>query len=316
MITDGTWKTVNVELSRQNYPHLGVAKLEVGDTIKTHYKHGYDSLVDDVELAEGIVVKSIDSKDVPNDTALFNFTLDGDHTYTAGEDEWVMHNKGGGGGCFVQGTEMTMSNGSTTKVEDVGLLDTLLGVDGKVNRVEGIHNKVVGNRKIVSINKSKFFCTEDHPLKTKDGWKAVNAKMCIQNYPDLNIVNEDLAVGDEIETADGSIVVNEITTKEVSSDTPIWNFTLDGDHTYIAEGLVLHNKCWVARKIYGEDNPDWVVFRHWLENDGPKWLDKLYEKHGEMFAKWVDNKPTIQKTIRKWMDKRIISTIKKLSGEV
>ena len=66
------------------------------------------------------------------------------------------------------------------------------------------------NRKIVSINKSKFFCTEDHPLKTKDGWKAVNAKMCIQNYPDLNIVNEDLAFGDEIETADGSIVVNEI----------------------------------------------------------------------------------------------------------
>ena len=31
----------------------------------------------------------------------------------------------------------------------------------------------------------------------------------------------------------------------------------------------------------------------------------LYIKYGERFAEWIDNKPWLQKVIRKWMDKRI-----------
>ena len=63
--------------------------------------------------------------------------------------------------------------------------------------------------------------------------------------------------------------------------------------------------CWVARKIYGEDNPKWQIFRSWLCTQAPKWLYKAYGKYGESFAEWLDGKERTQKIIRKWMDKRI-----------
>ena len=63
--------------------------------------------------------------------------------------------------------------------------------------------------------------------------------------------------------------------------------------------------CWVARKVYGEDNPKWKLFRAWLFTQAPKWLYKAYGKYGERFAEWLDGKPILQKIIRKWMDKRI-----------
>jgi len=63
--------------------------------------------------------------------------------------------------------------------------------------------------------------------------------------------------------------------------------------------------CWVAREVYGSDNPRWLQFRAWMLTDSPKWLLNLYIKHGERFANWISNKPTIKSMIRYWMDTRI-----------
>jgi len=63
--------------------------------------------------------------------------------------------------------------------------------------------------------------------------------------------------------------------------------------------------CWVAREVYGETNPRWMMFREWLVTKSPSWFKKLYFKHGEGFAAWLKNKPRIKNLIRKWMDSRI-----------
>lgn len=63
--------------------------------------------------------------------------------------------------------------------------------------------------------------------------------------------------------------------------------------------------CWVAREVYGEDDPRWKLFRVWLMTCAPMWFFKLYFKHGEAFAKWIHNKPVLKWGIRKWMDSRI-----------
>jgi hypothetical protein len=63
--------------------------------------------------------------------------------------------------------------------------------------------------------------------------------------------------------------------------------------------------CWVAREVYGESNPRWMMFREWLVMKSPSWFKKLYFKHGEGFAAWLKNKPRIKNLIRKWMDSRI-----------
>jgi hypothetical protein len=63
--------------------------------------------------------------------------------------------------------------------------------------------------------------------------------------------------------------------------------------------------CWVAREVYGVENPKWLQFREWMLNDAPAWFRNLYLKFGERFAKFISNKPGLKSIIRKWMDTKI-----------
>ena len=73
----------------------------------------------------------------------------------------------------------------------------------------------------------------------------------------------------------------------------------------IAQGLGTYAACWVAREVYGIDNPKWLEFREWMLNDAPSWLRNLYLKYGERFAKFISNKPLGKSIIRKWMNTKI-----------
>jgi hypothetical protein len=63
--------------------------------------------------------------------------------------------------------------------------------------------------------------------------------------------------------------------------------------------------CWVAREVYGPQNPQWIQFRNWMLNDSPSWFRNLYIKYGERFAKFISNKPVLKNIIRKWMNTKI-----------
>jgi hypothetical protein len=60
--------------------------------------------------------------------------------------------------------------------------------------------------------------------------------------------------------------------------------------------------CWVAREVYGEDNPMWLVFRYYVINDAPKWFHNLYRNYGERFAKFISDKPILKRIIRGLMN--------------
>jgi hypothetical protein len=63
--------------------------------------------------------------------------------------------------------------------------------------------------------------------------------------------------------------------------------------------------CWVAREVYGENNPSWLMFRAWLLNDAPTWFRGLYIRFGERFAGWLRDKPRLKGFIRVCMDSKI-----------
>ena len=63
--------------------------------------------------------------------------------------------------------------------------------------------------------------------------------------------------------------------------------------------------CWVAREVYGTENPKWLYFRSWLLSDAPDWLVRLYQEHGEDFALWIHDKPALKDGIRVLMDRAI-----------
>jgi len=72
-------------------------------------------------------------------------------------------------------------------------------------------------------------------------------------------------------------------------------------------GSYFFGPCWVAREVYGKQDVRWLIFRTWLKYEAPKWLNKLYEKHGEKFAEFISNKPALKWIVRKLMDKVVAS---------
>jgi len=171
------------------------------------------------------------------------------------------NNGGGGGGrdCFIAGTQVMMheegnnSPQAFKNIEDVQVGDKVHRYDAQSNEVLELKNNMSTNgRKLVSINGGEFFFTEDHPLKTTDGWKSVNSKMTNNNYkgtfkisPYFMHIGEvsQLQIGDTIIGNGGQdTLITAIATKEVPDNTPIYNFALDGDHEYFANGFLVHNK--------------------------------------------------------------------------
>ena len=71
--------------------------------------------------------------------------------------------------------------------------------------------------------------------------------------------------------------------------------------------------CWVAREVYGNNDMRWFVFRTWLKYDAPKWLEALYKKYGEQYAKFISNKPLLKYATKKLMDMVVENKRKKLN---
>jgi hypothetical protein len=63
--------------------------------------------------------------------------------------------------------------------------------------------------------------------------------------------------------------------------------------------------CWVARAVYGEQNPRWLLFRAWLLEDSPRWLRALYLRHGRAFAPLVVRQRWLAAGLRRLMDRAI-----------
>ena len=81
--TSDGWKSINAEMSNSKYDFAEIGQLQIGDTIIGH-------------AGDDTVITSIETKEVPEDTPIYNFTLDGDHEYFA--NDFLVHNKGGGAG--------------------------------------------------------------------------------------------------------------------------------------------------------------------------------------------------------------------------
>lgn len=71
--------------------------------------------------------------------------------------------------------------------------------------------------------------------------------------------------------------------------------------------------CWVAREVYGENNPKWMQFRTWMFTQAPGWFFRWYMDNGEKFAEWLKRHPWAKPGIRFWMDSRIRSMEKQIT---
>ena len=183
---------------------------------------------------------------IEKEITVYNLLSVGDnHNFLA--NDVLVHNKMG---CFASGVQISLSNGDTKNIEDIVIGDEVLGWNGEELEkalVTDVHTHTVGDNKdicegseyeaaIYSLNTLDIEFSPVHPFLTKEGWKSL--------VPSESIVEgiTELKIGDEINKDGEWIKVESIHNLRNSEDEIIYNIRVDKLHSYIANGIIVHNK--------------------------------------------------------------------------
>ena len=162
-----------------------------------------------------------------------------EHNHNFFVNQFLAHNRESLPCCFIAGTQISLSNNDSKNIEDIIIGDEVIGwKDGEFTNgiVTDLKPTILGNRSLYNINDFELTFTSEHPFLTKDGWKSI--------APDSGTDYGILEVNDIINKDGKWIQIKEI--KEVQGDfeynTSVYNFTVKDIHSYIADGIVVHNK--------------------------------------------------------------------------
>lgn len=138
--------------------------------------------------------------------------------------------------CFIAGTRISMADGSEKSIEDILKGDIVISEGNKVEvatatmsfRYKGL---------IYGINGGRTFFTPNHPFLTLEGWKSLNPQVSMREIPGLKVTL--LEEGDVILRRDGIEQVYFLNSSPFEGR--VYNFSVTGSHSYIAEDYVVHN---------------------------------------------------------------------------
>ncbi|MCU1448341.1 MAG: hypothetical protein JWP02_511 [Acidimicrobiales bacterium] len=171
---------------------------------------------------------------------------------------WQSSYVGGTCSCFTGATVIAMADGSSKRISDVVLGDRVVGIYGQPNLVLEIERPVLGARALYALNGGDHFVTAEHPIMTTGGWKSIDPAATALEVPSLRV--DALRTGDVVLHSrsahstggdSGALLtrleleqlrLDRVTSISADAATPLYNLRLDGDHTYVANGFVVHNK--------------------------------------------------------------------------
>lgn len=135
---------------------------------------------------------------------------------------------GGGGGCFGAETNITMSDGSLKPIHKVSVGDT----------IRTLTNGKTGANVIAKV-------TSVHKTDT-DGYLLINGSLQITPNHILSINNRwrmagEIQVGDTLIRENGN-TESVRTIQYINEQIPVYNLTIEGYHTFIADGIWVHNQ--------------------------------------------------------------------------
>ncbi|MGI9297099.1 MAG: hypothetical protein ACR2QC_04275 [Gammaproteobacteria bacterium] len=68
-------------------------------------------------------------------------------------------------------------------------------------------------------------------------------------------------------------------------------------------GILAAALCWVARAVYGENNPEWLVYRTRMLTKAPVWFITLYIRYGPWLARQIKRYPVLRRILKPIMDR-------------
>jgi hypothetical protein len=154
-----------------------------------------------------------------------------------------------------------MADGTSRPIERVLVGDLVLGNAGRVNRVVEIERPLLGQRHLYALNGSSFFVTAEHPFMTEEGWKSIDPAALAAEHSALRV--DQLTVGDcllaltavavpvgggrsvyaeAVDVRIEPVALHSLVGRPADPATQLYNLRLDGNHTYFANDLLVHNK--------------------------------------------------------------------------
>ena len=149
-----------------------------------------------------------------------------------------------------------MADGSERPIEEIEVGDSVLGSNGGVNLVLDVKRPELGDRLLYALNDDDYFVTAEHPFLTTAGWKTIDPEGALLRH---RVDATDLRVGDHMFAADArpvdGVCANVLTATALKTvelvrmesraddaSLTVYDLTVDGDHTYFANGYVVHNR--------------------------------------------------------------------------
>lgn len=138
--------------------------------------------------------------------------------------------------CLEEGTMIATPSG-LQPIQNLAVGDYVISADGAENQILSLD--AFENEKVFTVN-GIITMTAAHLLLTPEGWAAIDAEEALlAQEPGISV--QDLYPGMSLVLEDGQL--SEVTSIELEEDlATVYTMKLDGDHTYIANGIITHNK--------------------------------------------------------------------------
>ncbi|EIS3745577.1 hypothetical protein LO909_003362 [Aeromonas hydrophila] len=174
-------------------------------------------------------------------------------SYDFSHHQWQL-NQAYAKSCFVAGTCILMADGEERPIETLRVGERVRDQYGHSNRILAIERVPLGARRLYGLNRLAPFFTAEHPLLTTRGWAAIAPAMTRTENPTLAVLplftgmhllgwSEHGSAGNLVLAPHPTpLLVESLCWLDAPPTTALFNLILDGSHSYVANGLIVHNK--------------------------------------------------------------------------
>ncbi|WP_429151818.1 hypothetical protein [Aeromonas hydrophila] len=174
-------------------------------------------------------------------------------SYDFSHHQWQL-NQAYAKSCFVAGTRILMADGEERPIETLQVGERVRDQYGHSNRILAVERVLLGARRLYGLNRLAPFFTAEHPLLTTRGWAAIAPAMTRSENPTLAVLplftGMHLLGWSEHGSAGNlalaphlvELLVESLCWLDAPPTTALFNLILDGSHSYVANGLIVHNK--------------------------------------------------------------------------
>lgn len=156
--------------------------------------------------------------------------------------------------CFVTGTRILMADGEERPIETLRIGERVRDQYGRSNLILAVERVLLGARRLYGLNRLAPFFTAEHPFLTTRGWAAIAPAMTRTENPTLAVLplftgmhllgwSEHGCAGNlALAPQPALLLLESLCWIDAPPTTALFNLLLDGSHSYVANGLIVHNK--------------------------------------------------------------------------